>query len=130
MVINYDILTQAEDAYAVLKAQAEEDLRVAGEVQSLIASIGTVNYTQSCKESIEAARKAYNALSDVQKTLVSNVSLLTGAEDTYAILRARAEKEEADRNAARSVEAKIGKIGAVYLAEESSFQNPGSQRSL
>ena len=120
MVINYDILTQAEDAYAVLKAQAEEDLRVAGEVQSLIASIGTVNYTQSCKESIEAARKAYNALSDVQKTLVSNISLLTGAENTYAILRARAEKEETDRNAARSVEAKIGKIGAVYLAEESS----------
>lgn len=120
MVTNYDILTQAEDAYEVLKAQAEEDLRAAGEAQSLIASIGTVTYTQSCKELIEAARKAYNALSDVQKTLVSNVSLLTGAEDTYANLKACAEKEEADRSAARSAEAKIGKIGTVYFTEDSS----------
>ena len=56
------------------------------DVIDLIDAIGTVEYTQACKEKIDAARAAYEALNADQKTLVSNYSTLTDAEDAYAAL--------------------------------------------
>lgn len=54
---------------------------VANQVVALIQAIGKVN--ASSKAKIEEARKAYNSLTDVQKTLVTNVSVLDKAETEY-----------------------------------------------
>ena len=58
LVKNYDELTNAEDTYNAVK-----------EVVELINVIGEVKYPDS-KEAIEAARSAYDELTDVQKELV------------------------------------------------------------
>ena len=56
------------------------------DVIDLIDAIGSVTYTQACKDKIDAARDAYDALNADQKALVSNYSTLTDAEDAYAAL--------------------------------------------
>lgn len=62
----------------------------ADEVNNAIAkinSIGEVKYTPECKEKIDDARAAYNALSDSNKEKVWNYSTLTDAEKTYKKLK-------------------------------------------
>ncbi len=54
-----------------------------------IRDIGTVEATDSCKEKIENARKAYESLTEAQKDLVSNYEVLTKAEETYRELSKR-----------------------------------------
>lgn len=61
----------------------DKDKEAAGEVTELIAKIGTVTATPDCKAKIDAARAAYNKLTDVQKALVTNLNVLTAAEDKY-----------------------------------------------
>ena len=60
------------------------------EVQNVIDLINAipnpVAYNDECKEAIDAARAAYDALNADQKALVSNYSTLTDAEDAYAAL--------------------------------------------
>ncbi len=73
-VTNYSTLTDAEKAYAALL------------VEDKIAAIGTVEYTAESKALIDAARTAYDALSDEAKALVTNYSTLTDAETAYAAL--------------------------------------------
>ena len=51
-----------------------------------INAIGTVVYTQECKDKIDIARELYDALEDSQKTLVTNYQTLLDAEDAYAAL--------------------------------------------
>ena len=50
-----------------------------------INAIGTVEYTEECKARIDAARAAYDALTDAQKALVpeKTLKILTDAEATY-----------------------------------------------
>ena len=67
--------------YAVWKAQPAS-------VEALISAIGTVEYTADCNARILAARAAYNALSEEEKAAVTNLAVLTGAEDTYAAVAA------------------------------------------
>ena len=87
-VTNYSTLTDAEAAYAALP------------VEDKIAAIGTVEYTAECKAKIDAARTAYDALSDEAKALVTNYSTLTDAETAYAALnQAEADKVVAKINA-------------------------------
>ncbi len=74
IVINAGVLTTAQAQYAVL------------EVDAKIGAIGTVAHTAESKELIDAAREAYNALTDGQKTLVTNYATLLAAEATYADL--------------------------------------------
>lgn len=74
LVINYGDLRVAQDLYAVLGAMNK------------IATIGTVTYIPECKALIDAARTAYNALTDGQKTLVTNYATLLAAEAAYADL--------------------------------------------
>ena len=62
----------------------------AQEVIELISSIGDV--TLESKESISAAREAYNALTTEQKSLVTNYDVLVSAEESYTVL----EKLQAD----------------------------------
>lgn len=50
---------------------------------ALIDAIGEVEYTESCKAKIDAARAAYDALTKEQQALVSNLSVLIAAEEAY-----------------------------------------------
>ncbi|MBQ6980513.1 MAG: InlB B-repeat-containing protein [Clostridia bacterium] len=74
-VKNYGVLTQAEIDYAKVE-----------ETVIKINAIGNVEYTAKSKALIDDARATYNALSEKQKTLVSNYSVLTATEEQYAIL--------------------------------------------
>ncbi len=91
----YDALTDAQKALVpneVLKlledAETEyqrlEESKIESVVDS-INSIGKVELTKECKEKIEAARSAYDALTDAQKALVSSevLKLLEDAETEY-----------------------------------------------
>ena len=76
-------LTDAEKAYAKLTATAE-DQKKAQEVMDKIKKIG--NVTKDSKQDIRDARKAYDALTDLQKLLVDNYDVLTAAETKFAML--------------------------------------------
>ena len=94
LVTNYGTLTAAEAEYLRLKAEADAitDQAAADEVIGKINAIGTVSYSDSSKALINAARTAYNALTNSQKVLVSNYATLTAAEDRYAELKTAAER--------------------------------------
>ena len=76
-------------------------------VQDLIDAIGTVNKNSAAK--IQAARKAYDALSAAQQAKVKNYAKLTTAEQALAKLTATKE----DLAAAEAVQDLIDAIGAV-----------------
>ncbi|MBR2168469.1 MAG: hypothetical protein IJ920_09220, partial [Paludibacteraceae bacterium] len=84
-VNNYGVLEAAEATYAAL-AQAAADQLAANNVKNLIDAIDNpVVYTQACKDKIDAARAAYDALTDAQKTLVGveYAQKLADAEAAY-----------------------------------------------
>lgn len=94
LVTNYDVLIASETAYQNILAGKEEQKK-AEETMALIDAIGTV--TENSGDAITAARNAYDALTDAQKTLVSNLSVLTEAESSYqAILDAKKDQTPAD----------------------------------
>lgn len=72
LVPNAGLLTAAQEMYAVLEAIAK------------IEAIGTVVYTEQSKALIDAARDTYDALTDGQKTQVTNYDKLLDAKDAYA----------------------------------------------
>ena len=109
-VSNYETLTDAEAEYQKLADKAAADKAAADAVIAKISAIGKVELTADCKAKIDAAREAYNALSDEQKELVSNLKALTDAEDEYKSL---ADKAAADKVAADAVIDKINAIGNV-----------------
>ena len=65
------------------------DQAAANAVIAKINAIGTVEYTDECKARIDAARAAYDALTDAQKALVpeETLKILTDAEVTYEELK-------------------------------------------
>lgn len=63
------------------------DNEAANSVIAKIKAIGKVVYTDVSKARIDAARKAYEALTDVQKALVTNVANLIAAEAKYLELQ-------------------------------------------
>lgn len=105
LVTNYAVLTEAEAKYAELKA--------VNKATDAINAIGTVGFTTECKAKIDAARNAYDALTDLQKAQINNYKTLTSAEAEYAELKAAADLAAADQAAADAVIAKIGAIGTV-----------------
>ena len=116
LVTNLDVLTTAQQTYDNLKVAAEKlaaDKAAANKVINKIKAIGTVEYTEACKKKIDAASTAYNALTADQKALVTNLKVLTTAQQTYDNLKAAAEKLAADKAAANAVIAKINAIGKV-----------------
>ncbi len=115
LVTNYATLTAAEAKLEILKKQAESDEAAAAAVTDLINGIGAISYTTESKALIDAARTAYDALTDAQKALVTNLSTLTAAEQVYEQLKAEA---EADQKAANVVIDLIDQIGEVTLASE------------
>ena len=76
MVTNYDTLTAARITY--------NNAVKAAEVDALIDAIGTVD--AGSEAAIKAAREAYNALTDDQKTMVSKITTLIKAEKVFAAL--------------------------------------------
>lgn len=62
------------------------DADAVGAVSSLIDAIGEVEYSTSCKAKIDAARKAYDKLSEERRDLVLNYDELTAAEAMYKAL--------------------------------------------
>lgn len=98
-----------------IRAQEIADKAAAKAVDNLIDAIGDVTLTDDCKAKIDAARKAYNALTDEQKALVSKLDILTDAEAKLAQLK----KEAADKAAVDDVIAKIDAIGKVKLDKDS-----------
>ena len=116
LVTNLDVLTTAQQTYDNLKAAAEKlaaDKAKADAVIVKINAIGKVEYTNACKGKIDAASKAYEALTDDQKALVTNIDVLTTAKQTYDNLKAAADKLAADKAKADAVIAKINAIGKV-----------------
>lgn len=89
LITNYTKLTTAERAITVLEKQQEADKKAA---ENLIKQIDELPSEISLKDktSVRVIRKKYNLLTDNQKKLVTNLSLLDAAEETIEKL----EKEE------------------------------------
>ena len=105
LVSNYEVLTNAEARYLELKTDNE----AAAVVYAAINSIGDV--TIDSKAKIDEVRASYDALTDNQKALITNLDTLTNAEARY-------EEILADKQAAEAVDAKINEIGDLaYTAE-------------
>ena len=120
LITNLDVLTTAKQTYDALKAVAEKlavDKAEADAVVAKIAAIGKVKYTDACKKKIDNASKAYDALTDDQKALVTNLDVLTTARQTYDDLKAASEKLAADKAAADAIIAKITAIGNVEYTD-------------
>ena len=88
-------LTAAETAYEALKAAAdrsEVDAAAASSVDALIDSIGEV--TLESEDAINAARTAYDGLTDAQKALIHKLDVLEVAEEKLAELKSGSEPTE------------------------------------
>ena len=94
---------------------AQADIDAVNDVSDKINAIGTVTYTPECKTRIDAAKTAYNALTEDQREWIEEelLKILTNAEARYDQLKAEAEKEAADIAAAQAVTDKINAIGTV-----------------
>ena len=73
------------------ETEKKADEEAAKDVIDKIDAIGTVEYTEECKARIEAARAAYEALTDTQKALVDNLSALEAAEAEFEEMANRKE---------------------------------------
>lgn len=87
-----ELIAEKEEAKNRLAAQ---------EVTAVIGTIGEIAYTQECRLKIDAAREAYEALTDAQKAFVTNVDVLKNAEAAYAQLEKNAAREEEDKEATK-----------------------------
>ena len=116
-VSNYAALTAAETTYAKL-VQDKADQDAADAVIAKIDAIGTV--TLKSKKAIDAARKAYDGLTDAQKALVpaSVVKTLTDAETAYSNLPPRhSSNDTVDSTKKPAQSSRTGDAGiAIYAA--------------
>ena len=67
--------------------EVSADQVAANAVIAKINAIGTVEYTPECEAKIKDAQKAYNALTDEQKALVTNMDVYYAADNTYRDLK-------------------------------------------
>ena len=96
IVLHYtDDYTYEEGGKNYGKTPGSED--AAKEVIDLIKKIGTVAYTDACKSRIDAARKAYDALTEAEKAKVTNFETLKSAEAKYEELKRAAQKANAEK---------------------------------
>lgn len=109
-VTNIDILTAAEQRLEKLKG----DAKAIADAEAAIDAIGD-NVTLDSEDAINAAKAAYDGLSDENKEKVSNYKKLTKAEATLAQLKA-------DQKAAADVDQKIAGIGDVTLDSKKAIE--------
>ena len=96
IVLHYtDDYTYEEGGKNYGKAPGSED--GVKEVIALIQKIGTVAYTDACKNRIDDARKAFDALTKDAKKLVTNLEVLEKAEAKYEELKQAAQKTNAEK---------------------------------
>lgn len=129
------VLTDAEEAYdaldAAAKAEAEkkakEDAAKADAVKKAIAAIGKVDASEDSKAKVEAARKAYAALTEDQKKLVeaSQLKLLTEAEAAY-----QQAVEESKKTTEETKPEDATKYVAKFSAKSTSIQKRKSSTNL
>ena len=115
-VSNYAALTAAEAAYAKL-VQDKADQDAADAVIAKINAIGVVS--RAAKRRIDAARKAYDGLTDAQKALVpaSVVKTLTDAETAYSNLPPRHSSDDTADSTKPAQSSRTGDAGiAIYAA--------------
>ena len=116
-VSNYATLTAAETTYAKL-VQDKADQDAADAAIAKINAIGVV--TLKSKKAIDAARKAYDGLTDAQKALVpaSVVKTLTDAETAYSNLPPRhSSNDTVDSTKKPAQSSRTGDAGiAIYAA--------------
>ena len=117
----YSLVGELEEKISAFEAQ--QTLKEAAEaVDALIAGIGRVENTSACKNKIDAARAAYDALSAEAKALVSGLSALEKAESDYAALQESSEGSEsgssskADSGCGSSIGALGGLMATAVLA--------------
>ena len=116
-----EAIETAREAFDALTEDQQDivgnvDKLIAAEVEYvklLIGAIGTVEYTEDSKEKIDAAREAFDALTDDQKALIPEdlKNALEDAEAAYQALEDNAKVAE--------VIALIDAIGEVEYTEES-----------
>lgn len=122
-VCQYENATRKAEYEAAVKAAADQ--AAADAVVTKINAIGTVEYTEASKALIDAAREAYDALTDDQKALITEEQLkvLTDAETAYEELVAEAAKyatltyNVADQGGL-GVKVKKGEVTLSVTAEE------------
>ena len=96
-------------------------------VEKLISAIGEVELTDECKERIDAARAAVDALSEEDKVNVSNYEILLDAEAEYQRLL---DQKKADEAAAKAADDLIAAIGEVKLTEECDAKIKAARRAF
>lgn len=117
LVSNYRKLTEAEyrRAYVV---STDADRSGAQGVIDQITAIGDWVYADS-EAKIAAARSGYDALTDVQKALVTNYARLTAAEEANARLKALADFEAAYAATGdlleKMVTPQVGSVGGEWM---------------
>ncbi len=112
LVTNYETLTAARAAYDALVQGEAANQAAAQAVMDQISAIGAV--TLESEAAIQEARAAYTKLTPAQQALVTNLTVLTNAENTLAALK----KQAADEKAAKAVDELIAAIGEVTLEKE------------
>ena len=115
-VSNYATLTAAETTYAKL-VQDKADQDAADAAIAKINAIGVVS--RAAKSRIDAARKAYDGLTDAQKALVpaSVVKTLTDAETAYSNLPPRHSSDDTADSTKPAQSSRTGDAGiAIYAA--------------
>ena len=123
LVTNLEILTTAKRTYEIIKDAAEKfaaDKVVADAVIAKITAIGKVEYTDVCKDKIDDASTAYDALTEDQKALVTNLDVLTTAKQNYETLKAAAEKLAADKALFDKYKSEIKTIIEALVKEDDS----------
>ena len=119
------ILSIKDSAYATnevfdgIQQQMEEIVDVVAQLKSIASSTNML----SLNASIEAARAAYDTLSDEQKALVTNYETLTAAEASLKALQDTADKAAADKAAADAVTEKIAAIGTVTKDSKTAIES-------
>ena len=98
-------------------------------VENLIEEIGYVEYDEACREKMEAARAAYDVLTDAQKVLVTNYNVLTDAELTYARTEADMAREETNAAKAELEKAWEEAEAARKVAEEAQAKTEAAENA-
>ena len=111
-VTNADALKAARDKIAELE-KAAADQQAAQAVIDQIDALGEITSLDQ-KAAVEAAQKAYDALTDTQKALVTNADALKAAQDKIAEL----EKAAADQQAAQAVIDQIDALGEITSLDQ------------
>ncbi len=104
-VVNYKILTDAENTIAALEAQENANKADKAAAQKVIDAIDAIpeQLSLSDKATVDSARKAYDSLTGNQKNLVSNYGVLTDAEAAIKALEDYENASKKDKEAADEV---------------------------